>query len=84
MYCLTRSLRQSGHRFEACRAALGGFAEDYASFLLSLDLDEHDGANDLHSLFGALCCLAELQQALPGTIRTERPLRLVLDRRPFI
>jgi hypothetical protein len=28
--------------------------------------------------------VAELQQALPGLIRTERPLRLVLDRRPFI
>ena len=39
---------------------------------------------DLHLLFGMVCCLAELQQALPGTFRTQRPLRLVLDRRPFI
>jgi hypothetical protein len=35
-------------------------------------------------LFGAVCALAELQRALPGEIRSERPLRLVLDRRPFI
>jgi hypothetical protein len=84
VYCLTRSLRQCGHRFQDCRVALSRFAEAYASFLLGLDADTHDGMNDLHSLFGALCCLAELQQSLPGTIRTERPLRLVLDRRPFI
>ena len=42
------------------------------------------GLNDLHALFGALCCLADLQTALPGLIRTERPPKLVLDRRPFI
>ena len=28
--------------------------------------------------------LAELQKALPGALRTEQPLRLVLDRRPFL
>ncbi len=65
-------------------AALSRFAERYTAFLLSLDPGTDDGMNDLHRLFGALCCLAELQQALPDTIRTERPLRLVLDRRPFI
>jgi hypothetical protein len=53
-------------------------------FLLGLDLEEHDGLNDLHSLFGAVCALAELQTACPGMIRTRQPLRLVLDRRPFI
>ena len=39
---------------------------------------------DLHMLFGSVCALAELQSALPGMIITEKPLRLVLDRRPFI
>ena len=43
-----------------------------------------DGLNDLHALFGAVCCLAELQAALPGEITSEKPLKLVLDRRPFI
>jgi len=33
-----------------------------------------------HRLFGAACALA----ALPGRLRSPRPLRLVLDRRPFI
>jgi hypothetical protein len=84
VYCVTRSLRQSGHRFEECRKALLAFAERHAEFLNGLDPATDEGLNDLHSLFGTLCALAELQQALPGVIRTERPLRLVLDRRPFI
>jgi len=84
VYCLTRSFRQCGHRFADVRGALSSFAEQYVSFLLELDPVTDDGLNDLHELFGALCCLAELQMALPGQIKTERPLKLVLDRRPFI
>lgn len=47
---------------------------DFTSFVI----------DDLHMTFGALCAVAELQLALPGEIRTPRPLLLVLDRRPFI
>ncbi|MDX1650824.1 MAG: hypothetical protein R3263_13310 [Myxococcota bacterium] len=35
-----------------------------------------------HAFFGA--APAELQQALPGALRSPRPGRWVLDRRPFI
>jgi hypothetical protein len=84
IYCLTRSLRQSGHRFREAREALLDFAEVYVPFLCRLDLDSDEGGGDLHRLFGATCALAELQAGLPGVLRTERPLRLVLDRRPFI
>ncbi len=84
VYCLTRALRQSGYRFADVRAALESFTAEYIPYLLSLDPATHDGMNDLHMLFGTSCCLAELQTALPGQIRTDRPLRLVLDRRPFI
>ncbi len=84
VYCLTRALRQSGHRFEESRAALASFAREYFSHVMSLDPETDDGLNDLHQLFGCLCALAELQQSVPGLIRTARPLRLVLDRRPFI
>ncbi len=41
-------------------------------------------ANDLHLLFSVTCCLAELQAALPDCLPSTKPLRLVLDRRPFI
>jgi hypothetical protein len=84
IYCLTRSLRQSAHRFDEARKALREFGTAYVAFLESLDPMKHDRWNDLHLLFGATCALAELQQALPGFLRTDRPLKLVLDRRPFI
>ena len=84
VYCLTRALRQCGHRFAECQDALVEFAREYTAFLLRLDVARHPDCDDLHSLFGACCALAELQQAVPGLIRTDRPLRLVLDRRPFI
>lgn len=84
VFCLTRSLRQCGHRYDECRLALERFTERYVGFLLGLGPQTYDRMNDLHNLFGALCCLAELQAALPGQIRTSRPLKLVLDRRPFI
>lgn len=84
VYCLTRSLRQCGHRFEESQTALRTFAARYASYLLALDPQSDEGLNDLHRLFGALCAIAELQQALPGLVRTSHPLKLVLDRRPFI
>ena len=84
VYCLTRALQQSGHRFDQARATLESFARDYVATLLGFDRRTHDGWNDLHLLFGAACCLAELQRALPGLLRSEVPLKLVLDRRPFI
>ncbi len=84
VYCLTRAVRQSGHRFEDSRVALREFAARYIAYLNGLDTQTHPRWNDLHALFGALCCLAELQTALPGQFLTDKPLKLVLDRRPFI
>lgn len=84
VYCLSRALARSHHRSAEARSALRAFGEDYVATLDALDLDADDGARDLHRLFGAVCALAELQRALPGFLRTEAPLRLVLDRRPFI
>jgi hypothetical protein len=84
VYCTSRALAQSGHRRDDCRRALRSFAGAYIEFLRDLDLESDERAGDLHALFGGLCAIAELQRALPGEIRTPRPLRLVLDRRPFI
>jgi hypothetical protein len=84
VYCLNRAVRQCGHRFDEVRQALESFAAKYIPFLLEVDAEQDADFDDLHTLFGALCCLAELQQALPGQIRTQKPLKLVLDRRPFI
>ena len=84
VYCLNRASRQTPHRFYDIRTALYNFAEKYIAYLESVDWERDESANDLHLLFGALCCIAELQLALPGTIQSTVPLRLVLDRRPFI
>ena len=84
VYCITRASRQTSHRFEDCRNALKKFAKGFIEYLDGIDEKTDDGFNDLHMLFGTVCCLAELQQALPGMIRSKKPLKLVLDRRPFI
>jgi hypothetical protein len=84
VYCLSRAVRQTTHRGDEARAVLADFARDYAAFVLALDPEGDEGLDDLHRLFGLVCALAELQQAARGVLRSERPLRLVLDRRPFI
>ena len=84
IYCLTRASRKCAHRREEVMSLLEDIAVKYFEYLSSLDYETHDGFNDLHMLFGSVCALAELQSALPGMIITEKPLRLVLDRRPFI
>lgn len=83
-YSINRSLRQTGYRRDDCINALRDFAKKYIEWLYSIDYKSHDGFNDLHMLFGTSCALAELQSALPGELETDKPLRLVLDRRPFI
>ncbi|MBR5207650.1 MAG: hypothetical protein IKV65_04030 [Erysipelotrichaceae bacterium] len=83
-YCITRSVRQCHHRFDECKETVREFAKDYIEWLLSLDEKTHDGLNDMHTLFGCICALAELQSFLPGEIVSDVPLKLVLDRRPFI
>ena len=84
IYCINRASRKTSYRNDEVRELLEDFAEKYLGFLLSMDYSTHENFNDLHMLFGATCAIAELQAALPGKIITEKPLRLVLDRRPFI
>ncbi len=84
VYCLNRAMRQSGYRISEGRAALKKFADEFIEYLYSIDKESDTAWDDLHNLFGTVCALAELQQALYGYIITDKPLRLALDRRPFI
>ncbi len=88
VYCINRSSRQTPHRFAEVKEAIYNFANTFTDYLKNLvesgEYKTHERFNDLHMLFGAVCCLAELQEALPGVIVTEKPMRLVLNRRPFI
>ena len=84
VFALGRATAQTGYRREEAKALLRGFAHEFLTFLFSIDPQTHDGWNDLHSLFGTVCALCELQLILPGELITSRPLKTVLDRRPFI
>ncbi len=84
VFALNRATSQSGYRREEARDVLRHFADIFLNFLDSVDDKTRDDWNDLHSLFGSVCALCELQLALPGEILTSRPLKTVLDRRPFI
>ena len=84
VYTLNRAQRQAGTLFAETKTALTAFADEYIAFLLDLDPATHENFNDLHTLFGCICALAELQAALPGYLASDKPLKLVLDRRPFI
>ena len=84
VYTLTRSMRQTHHRFDEAKEVLDVFADRYLAMMYAIDPMKNERFDDLHCLFGSVCCLAELQTALPGKMITTRPLKLVLDRRPFI
>lgn len=84
VFYLNRSVRQCGYRVEESQKAMEDAAERYIGYLKRLDYANHAAFNDLHKLFGMVCALSEFQQALPGQIISEHPLRQVLDRRPYI
>ena len=84
IYCLTRSARQTTYRYAEVYDRLENFAESYLEYWQNVDWESSENINDLHVLFGGVCALAELQSALRGKMPSRRPLRLVLDRRPFI
>ncbi len=84
VYTLSHASRQSSHRLRETDEALRALADRYVRFLRDLDQHQDPGFNDLHRLLGVLCALAALQQAVPGLLPSAVPLRLVLDRRPFI
>ena len=84
VFAMNRASRQTPHRFAEVKDLLWEMAQEFLPWLMSLDESSHDMFNDLHMLFGAVCAAAELQLALPGLIRTDVPLKNVLDRRPFI
>lgn len=88
VYCMTRALRQTNYRYDEAIACLEDFAEKFVGYMTKDDYFEYNRFNDmfqdLHCLFGSACCLAELQQTFRGKLISDKPLKLVLDRRPFI
>ena len=87
MYLMTRTLRYSTHRFEdvqsSVRRILKVLAQDvYSPEGRKVIFSRKDG---VHSLTAAISIAAEAQEFLGSReIVTDWPLKLVLDRRPFI
>ena len=87
IYMLTRTLRYTTHRFEDVRNVVRRTVSVLANDVYSVDgrVRSFNGALPTHSVMAAISILAEAQRFLGAEeILTERPLRLVLDRRPFI
>jgi hypothetical protein len=87
IYMMTRTLRHAPHRFEnvgtAVRRALTALMDDVYGD--AGRVRSFGGQMPTHSVMAAVSFLAEAQIFLGSDqVITERPLRLVLDRRPFI
>ena len=83
-YLVARVQRRAGTRFKETQQILQEIADGLIGQLLQMDPETSETLNDLNTLFAIVCALAVLQEALPGYIRTSRPLKLVLDVRPFL
>lgn len=83
-YLLARVQRRAGTRYEETQQILREIADGLIGQLMQMDPKTDEKLNDLNTLFAIVCALAVLQDALPGYIRTSRPLKLVLDVRPFL
>lgn len=83
-YLLARVQRRAGTKFEETQKILTEITDGLISQLLADDILDNKTFNDTNTLFAIVSALAVLQDALPGYIKTSKPMRLVLDRRPFI
>lgn len=81
-YMLARVQRRAGVKYEEVQKILTEIADGLVSQLLADGIE--DRLDDINSLFAVVSALAVLQEALPGYIKTAKPMQLVLDRRPFI
>jgi len=87
IYLMTRTLRYCPHRFEDVRASVRQTLQ-----VLQRDVFSPEGRKEtfskvdgVHSLTAAISIVAEAQQFLGAReVITDWPLKLVLDRRPFI
>ena len=87
IFLMTRTLRYCPYRFEdvqaVVRRVMGILMDDV--FSVAGRKKTFTGQLPVHSLTAAISIAAEAQQFLGANeVITERPLKLVLDRRPFI
>jgi len=87
IYLMTRTLRYCPHRFEDVRRVVRRVMGILMSEVFSVEGRKRTftGRLAVHTVTAALSIAAEAQQFLGAReVLTEQPLKLVLDRRPFI
>lgn len=84
LYTLRSLQKRSPHRSKEISVEIRRVADLLLPSVMRLDPATEESINDLHTLFAGLSALAVLQEALPGVLRTAKPLRLVLERKPFL
>ncbi|MHC4251152.1 MAG: hypothetical protein ACYS9X_18685 [Planctomycetota bacterium] len=82
-FVLDRGLRQSGKRRKKVIAACEKLLRASAGLMLDAGFRE-TFSDDPHRAAGAVSLLAALSEALPGSIRSRRPLRLFTGRQLFV
>ncbi len=83
-YMLATAQKRAGIKYDETQQILKEIADGMIPQLLAMNPIDSEDLNDLHNLFAIVCALAVLQDALPGYIRTSKPLQLVLNKRPFL
>lgn len=83
-YMLATTQKRAGIKYDETQQILKEIADGFIPQLLAMNPENSESLNDLHNLFAIVCALAVLQDALPGYIRTSKPLQLVLNKRPFL
>lgn len=76
VYSTSRTMRRTGYRYDDCKKRLIEFEGKFAEYIAKMPSDKPG----VRASLILLCIAAELQEALPGTIRTERPLNNVLNK----
>lgn len=83
-YMLVHLFRECKQYGDDCDRILKEIADGLAVQLLELEEWDNSPLESINTLFAIVCSLAVLQDALPGLLRTSVPLKLVLDKRPFL
>lgn len=84
LYMLNHAQRRCGKYFDDVQRITEEIADKFFKNLLSTDWENSLALDDLHTLFAVMSAAAMIQEALPGKVITDKPLRLVIDRRPFL
>ncbi|MFX3639953.1 MAG: hypothetical protein ACE3L7_15060 [Candidatus Pristimantibacillus sp.] len=85
LYSFLSVMNQTEYREKECKAMVKDISEQFLQFVARMAAGpDEEVYEDLHTLCGTVCALAIVQSVIPEQIESDRQLKKVLDRRPFI